>query len=422
MSTDRLSLLETGEDYGEMDLFPTEPIELQTRGRSSSKAALVEMALFSPANTNYHTSPLRVSIATRFELRKAYDDHRRKRAEESPGTPEGSKGKDILTTSALGSLTPPRTGSSSKYRTYQVVGDVNQANEKKMFFPPLGGSKNEGSAPVDYGSTSALESESSLLDTSFPIETAPILPILKKENSVYGESYDIYSTKTVSPKRGDSFMAIKRQFQDRSISEDEELVAVSDALPFIPTMSYIGSRSLPRWVCKALPFMLTVGWVNFNTWGLLSALTPFAMKNVTPASDTSSDYLAYAMQLGAFALVTGDLSTTVMRVPPKTALCAFTALSFIMYFAASSTKGPSGQRQPAIQAFGHTAAPLLVILFGFLRFFEAHLVTSTYRAVARVVSPKYAEKAAVLVGTADQICTTCGCIISTIAILSRTTC
>lgn len=32
-----------------------------------------------------------------------------------------------------------------------------------------------------------------------------------------------------------------------------------------------------RWGEKLIPYMLTVGFVNFNTWGLLSAFIPFAM-------------------------------------------------------------------------------------------------------------------------------------------------
>lgn len=53
----------------------------------------------------------------------------------------------------------------------------------------------------------------------------------------------------------------------------------------------------------ALPYILAVGYVNFNTWGMVTALFPFAIDNSSESS--SSTNLAIAYQLGAFMLVLG---------------------------------------------------------------------------------------------------------------------
>jgi len=63
-------------------------------------------------------------------------------------------------------------------------------------------------------------------------------------------------------------------------------------------------ESMP-WLRRTVPYMLTVGWVNFNTWGMVTALLPFAMSNVSQGS--GSNNLAIAYETGAVLLVLGIL-------------------------------------------------------------------------------------------------------------------
>ena len=58
------------------------------------------------------------------------------------------------------------------------------------------------------------------------------------------------------------------------------------------------------WLRKTVPYMLTVGWVNFNTWGMVTALLPFAMSNASTGSGSSN--LAIAYELAAVLLVMGN--------------------------------------------------------------------------------------------------------------------
>ena len=59
------------------------------------------------------------------------------------------------------------------------------------------------------------------------------------------------------------------------------------------------------WLRKTVPYMLTVGWVNFNTWGMVTALLPFAMSNIS--SNSGSGNLAIAYEVAAVLLVLGYL-------------------------------------------------------------------------------------------------------------------
>lgn len=126
-----------------------------------------------------------------------------------------------------------------------------------------------------------------------------------------------------------------------------------------------------------LPICLAVGYVNFNTWGMVSALAPFAFKNVTKNQESASVYLSLAYQLSSLLLVFGDLSTTLYYIPVNITLFFFTIFTGTIYLVALNI------------SFFHTPfmAPILVIFFSFGRFFEANLLTTMYRKVATDYGP-----------------------------------
>ena len=120
------------------------------------------------------------------------------------------------------------------------------------------------------------------------------------------------------------------------------------------------------WLADALPLCLVVGFVNFNTWGMVTALSPFAFKNVSTDESGGASSLALAYELGAMLLVTGDLSTTQFHLPIHIGLLAFAICTFTIYLAAGD-----------LPLFHHPFAPhLLIASFSCGRFFEAHLVRS----------------------------------------------
>lgn len=57
------------------------------------------------------------------------------------------------------------------------------------------------------------------------------------------------------------------------------------------------------WLRRTVPYMMTVGWVNFNTWGMVVALMPFAMSNVSAGAGNAN--LAIAYEAAAVLLVLG---------------------------------------------------------------------------------------------------------------------
>jgi hypothetical protein len=169
-----------------------------------------------------------------------------------------------------------------------------------------------------------------------------------------------------------------------------------------------------RWLRFAAPHMIAVGWVSFNTWGMLSAFIPFAIKNSLPKGDSGngSTSLALAIQLAGFCLVAGDLSTQYVKLSIPLCLIAFTAFAFTIYVAAMNS-----------YAFESDAAgPIIVILFALGRFFEAHVVTSTYRTIASKVPAEFRSDIARCVGIAEQLMTTLGTICSTAIISSTSNC
>lgn len=165
------------------------------------------------------------------------------------------------------------------------------------------------------------------------------------------------------------------------------------------------------WFKFTLPYALSIGWVNFNTWGMLSAVTPFAMNH---AAVNVSQYLllALAYEIGSFTLVMGDLSTMYFKMRFDIALTVFTILTFTLYLAALNVEG----------FHTPTSGPVLVVVFSVGRFIEAHIVTSCFRAIATHLPPDQREDASRTLGLVDQISTALGVISSTILVTQLVNC
>ena len=159
-----------------------------------------------------------------------------------------------------------------------------------------------------------------------------------------------------------------------------------------------------RWYEVLIPYMLCVAWINFNTWGLMTAFIPFAIDYAT-RDGNGSESLALAYQLSALALFLGDLSTTQFKLPISFAICVFTICSSTVNSAAFSTNEENFDK-PGIVG--------LIVFFVVLgRFLEAHMLTSTYRIIATNFPPYLREECSRQIGLVDQISTTIGTCLST---------
>jgi hypothetical protein len=168
----------------------------------------------------------------------------------------------------------------------------------------------------------------------------------------------------------------------------------------------IETQAFP-WLSYTLPYALSIGFVNFNTWGMLSAVTPFAMEHASTSSLSGSFLLALAYEIGCFTLVSGDASTALIHFPFKILLPLFTIFSSIIYAAALNA--------PALRS-NVAAGVLLVIVFCLGRFIESHIVTECFRVIATHVPVRYREDASRLLGLADQISTVLGVVTSSVMV------
>jgi hypothetical protein len=168
----------------------------------------------------------------------------------------------------------------------------------------------------------------------------------------------------------------------------------------------IETQAFP-WLSFTLPYALSIGFVNFNTWGILSAVTPFAMEHASTSSVSGSFLLALAYEIGCFTLVTGDASTALIHFPFKIIIPLFAIFSSILYAAALNA--------PALRS-NASAGYLLVVVFCLGRFIESHIVTECFRIIATYVPLKYREDASRLLGLADQISTVLGVITSSVLV------
>ena len=158
------------------------------------------------------------------------------------------------------------------------------------------------------------------------------------------------------------------------------------------------------WLRRTLPYMLVVGWVNFNTWGILSAMIPFAVSNAY--NNSGSGNLGIALQIASVLLVIGDVSTTIFKLNLLKGTIDFTILSIVIYCAALNSPG---MNTPA-------TGPIIIVIFAIVRFIESHLVTTSLRAIATDFPLIHREIASRAVGISNQVCTTCGALLSTLVV------
>ena len=178
------------------------------------------------------------------------------------------------------------------------------------------------------------------------------------------------------------------------------------------------------WMHQVAPLCAVIGFVNMNTWGILTAVAPFAFKNVGSSSGSGSNdgamLLGYAYEFAAICLMFGDLSTAVLHLPTRWAILFFTVLTSAVYVAAlPSSASAFSDSSSTLSAVGPS---FLILSYSLGRFFEAHIVTSTYRKIASEFHPSHRESAARVVGAVDMISTTMGSITSSILIATYASC
>lgn len=184
-----------------------------------------------------------------------------------------------------------------------------------------------------------------------------------------------------------------------------------------PIMDYIARHLVSDamddqhpWLRRTVPYMMVVGWMNFNTWGILSAMIPFAVSNAY--NSDGSGNLGIAYQVAGVLFVMGDLSTIILKLNLLKGTIVFTILSIVIYIAAMGTPG------------FHSAAsgPIIIVLFAIVRFLESHLVTVTLRAIATDFPLVHRELASRAVGISNQVCTTIGAVLSTLVVYLMFSC
>ena len=109
---------------------------------------------------------------------------------------------------------------------------------------------------------------------------------------------------------------------------------------------------------------------------------------------------------------TGDLSTAFFKMRIYIGLTIFTSFCFTIYLASTNMSGFHTPSSPVI----------VIIIFSIERFIEAHLVTSTYRAIATEFDLKDRQPASRAVGMCDQASTTLGAVISTVLVTALYSC
>jgi len=173
---------------------------------------------------------------------------------------------------------------------------------------------------------------------------------------------------------------------------------------FVETVIPDSIKKKYPWLPRTMPYMFSVAWVDFNNWGVLTAALPFAVADASTGAGAGN--LAIAFEIGALCLVLGDASTTLWKVPFRYSMFFFTVSCLVIYIAAF---GVSGFQSSA-------GAPFLIILYCVTQYFEAHTLTSSYRACAIRFPKEFREDASRAVGISDQIATTLGAVVSTIII------
>ena len=75
-------------------------------------------------------------------------------------------------------------------------------------------------------------------------------------------------------------------------------------------------------------------WLDFNNWGLIQSLYPFAFSNNTYSLEESSIYQSYTNNIGSLAVLLGGLSAYFIRIPLHFTMSVFTIMLFVIYIAA----------------------------------------------------------------------------------------
>lgn len=171
-----------------------------------------------------------------------------------------------------------------------------------------------------------------------------------------------------------------------------------------------GDAEMAHWLRIVWPYVWSVCFVDFQTWGLLSAFTPFAMKNASEHG--GAEFLALAYQIGGLGLVLGDYSTIYFRLNFKLLFFVYSCLAMTIYVGASGL----------VDYHTAPAAPILIICYSVIRFLEAHIITTCFRSVASEVPTEKKDVASRFVGLMDQIVQTFGTIFSTILVSQYATC
>ena len=144
----------------------------------------------------------------------------------------------------------------------------------------------------------------------------------------------------------------------------------------------------------------------------MGAAIPFTIRNASlEQSNSGAGNLSMAYQLGALALLVGDLSTVYCRLPIRYTALIFTCCVIIIYIGLLNL--PSYHTS--------ASAPLMIFFFTLGRLMEAHMLTSCYRQVAKFAEQDR-EHASRALGVADQFSTTAGAIISTFTVYSVVSC
>lgn len=174
---------------------------------------------------------------------------------------------------------------------------------------------------------------------------------------------------------------------------------------------FIGASDITAsWLRIIWPYCWAVCFIDFQTFGLISSFAPFAFNNSTNYG--GAGYLSRSLQLGGFGVILGDFSTIYFRLPLLKTLIIYTILTMSIYIGASG-----------VIDYHHDAIPyLLVIVSGLIRFLEAHVITTCFRAISTEVSKDHKDNASRMVGVMDQIGETIGNVISCLIVSQSFNC
>ena len=112
-------------------------------------------------------------------------------------------------------------------------------------------------------------------------------------------------------------------------------------------------------------------------------------------------------------MVFGDLSTMFFRLPLNFSVATFTLCALSIYAINFNL----------FHSFQVFLPPMVILLYSTGRFFESHMITSAYRAIASSsLSAADKQAATRAVSYSDQFCTILGVVFSTILVKSTVTC